>query len=160
MSITFVGFEEYKSHLNQLLTKYVTSCVDSSVWQCGLYIQCISVASIYMGGCLLVYPLLTKHIDSPNKQAVDLGAGSMAGLTAVALTYPLDTVRARLATQINTPGANGQQYKGVIDALVKIPRQDGMLYVLYDTAVCGFSPLSASCPYNLNSLLVAITTCV
>lgn len=96
-----------------------------------------------MGGCLLVYPLLTKHIDSPNKQAVDLGAGSMAGLTAVALTYPLDTVRARLATQINTPGAGGQQYKGVIDALVKIPRQDGM--VVCTVRHCGlrlFTPFS------------------
>lgn len=60
----------------------------------------------------------------------------MAGLTAVALTYPLDTVRARLATQINSPGAGGQQYKGVIDALVKIPQKDGMMGVLLGRVVC------------------------
>ena len=43
-------------------------------------------------------------------------AGSMAGVTAVFLTYPLDTIRARLAFQV----AGEVQYTGIVNAAVTI----------------------------------------
>jgi hypothetical protein len=71
-------------------------------------------------------------------------AGSAAGITAVALTYPLDLVRARLAMQENAKAQPHLQYRyrGVFDALVSIPRQEGpaALYRGISAAVVGVVP--------------------
>ena len=49
-------------------------------------------------------------------QADKFVAGSMAGVTAVAFTYPLDTIRARLAFQVT-----GEHiYTGIIHTAVSI----------------------------------------
>lgn len=45
-----------------------------------------------------------------------------------ALTYPLDTVRARLAMQ-HAGTSTGVAFKGVADALVGIARHDGMVVI-------------------------------
>lgn len=71
-------------------------------------------------------------------------AGSAAGITAVALTYPLDLVRARLAMQENAKNQAQlpYRYRGVFDALVSIPRQEGFraLYRGMSAAVVGVVP--------------------
>mmetsp|Transcript_1319 Transcript_1319/g.2198 ORF Transcript_1319/g.2198 Transcript_1319/m.2198 type:complete len:249 (+) Transcript_1319:562-1308(+) len=54
---------------------------------------------------------------------VNLTAGSLAGMTAVCLTYPLDLVRARLAKQ--DAGVKSAKYRNMFDALVKIPMEQG-----------------------------------
>ena len=55
-----------------------------------------------------------------------LGAGMSAGITAQLLTYPLDTVRARMKVNLGE-----RQYRSVPHALVAIGRKDGIvgLYV-------------------------------
>jgi len=55
-------------------------------------------------------------------------AGSLAGLTAVTITFPLDTIRARLAFQV--PGA-GERYLGIRHAGQEILRREGLSGGLY-----------------------------
>ena len=69
------------------------------------------------------------------KQAATLAAGSLGGVTAVILTYPLDLVRATMATPGNAHATMGE-------ALVSIYRERGAL-ALYSgvTATCfGVAP--------------------
>lgn len=58
--------------------------------------------------------LLEKH-----KHISKFFAGSSAGATAVMLTYPLDTIRARLAFQIS----GEHKYTGIVNAAVTIFKQ-------------------------------------
>ncbi|XP_013794130.1 graves disease carrier protein-like [Limulus polyphemus] len=59
-------------------------------------------------------------------------AGSMAGVTAVLCTYPLDIVRARLAFQV----AGDHMYNGILHTLVCIFKSEGGIRALYK----GLSP--------------------
>ncbi|GIY06118.1 graves disease carrier protein homolog [Caerostris darwini] len=59
-------------------------------------------------------------------------AGSTAGITAVAITYPLDVVRACLAFQIK----GEHVYSGIFDAFSRIIKKEGGMMNLYK----GFSP--------------------
>jgi hypothetical protein len=52
-------------------------------------------------------------------------AGSLAGLISDAVVHPLDTIRARLQTQISNNHAGTAQYRSATDALVKITRTEG-----------------------------------
>lgn len=67
----------------------------------------------------------TDVIADPTGQRVacNLCSGSMAGMTAVVATYPLDVVRARLAMQ--SYGKATTDYKGFLDALTRIPKEEG-----------------------------------
>ncbi|XP_013881595.1 solute carrier family 25 member 16 [Austrofundulus limnaeus] len=51
-----------------------------------------------------------------------LMAGSMAGMTAVICTYPLDVIRARLAFQVT----GDHRYSGIIDVFRSISHKEGM----------------------------------
>ncbi|XP_018016852.1 graves disease carrier protein homolog [Hyalella azteca] len=72
-------------------------------------------------------------------------SGSLAGVTAVFLTYPLDTVRARLAFQVE------KKYLGIFHAFATIVKEEGGVRALYrgfTPTVCGMIPyagLSFSC---------------
>ncbi|GAB5364260.1 hypothetical protein AAMO2058_000954600 [Amorphochlora amoebiformis] len=72
--------------------------------------------------------------------ASSLFAGSCAGLTAVACTYPLDTVRARMALQLE--GGANTAYRGVLDALFTISREEGIpaLYHGISATMIGVAP--------------------
>ncbi|XP_034945813.1 graves disease carrier protein-like [Chelonus insularis] len=62
----------------------------------------------------------TSHFDK-------FVAGSCAGVTAVTLTYPLDTIRARLAFQIS----GKHIYTGIVHTGVSIFKDEGGLTALY-----------------------------
>ncbi|RNA07235.1 graves disease carrier -like [Brachionus plicatilis] len=61
---------------------------------------------------------LNKKLFNHKSNSVinSLACGSLAGITAVSCTYPLDVVRSRLAFQFK----GEHVYKGIVDALVKI----------------------------------------
>mmetsp|Transcript_14214 Transcript_14214/g.38797 ORF Transcript_14214/g.38797 Transcript_14214/m.38797 type:complete len:311 (-) Transcript_14214:71-1003(-) len=69
------------------------------------------------------YKVYMRQLGLSNKNLVNLTAGSLAGITAVAFTYPLDLVRARLAKQ--NVGLKSRKYKNFLDALIKIPMEQG-----------------------------------
>lgn len=62
--------------------------------------------------------------DGQMTPVLRLWAGACAGIIGMSATYPLDMVRGRLTVQ----GGEGQvqQYKGIVDATVKIVRQVGI----------------------------------
>ena len=67
-------------------------------------------------------------------------AGAGAGLTAVLLTYPLDTIRARLAFQVT----GEHRYKGIAHAATSMLKEEGGVRALYR----GFLPtLMGMAPY-------------
>ncbi|CAH1723936.1 unnamed protein product [Chironomus riparius] len=67
-------------------------------------------------------------------------AGAGAGLTAVTLTYPLDTIRARLAFQVT----GEHRYNGIIHTATSILKEEGGVRALYR----GFLPtLMGMAPY-------------
>ncbi|KAK6626536.1 hypothetical protein RUM44_009009 [Polyplax serrata] len=73
-------------------------------------------------------------------------SGSSAGVTAVCLTYPLDTIRARLAFQVT----GEHVYKGIIHAALSIPKYEGGLRALYRgflPTLCGMIPYAGSSFY-------------
>jgi hypothetical protein len=71
---------------------------------------------------------------------IGLGAGSLAGVTAVCATYPLDVVRARMALQ--TEGIAQTSYRNMFDALVGVGRTEGAraLYRGLAATVVGAAP--------------------
>lgn len=73
------------------------------------------------------------------KHADKFFAGAGAGLTAVTLTYPLDTIRARLAFQIT----GNHKYTGIIHAATTMLKDEGGIRALYRGFVptlCGMVP--------------------
>lgn len=80
-----------------------------------------------------------------------LVAGSMAGMTAVLLTYPLDVIRARLAFQM----AGEIIYTGVVDAFrVMITREGGFraLYKGIVPTMIGMAPYAGLSFYSFETL--------
>ncbi|XBI76277.1 hypothetical protein VPH35_069536 [Triticum aestivum] len=91
----------------------------------------------------------------PNVQqgpVLDLVAGSIAGGTAVVSTYPLDLVRTKMAYQLQVKGAvslslrepTEQVYKGILDCLKTVYRQNGLkgLYRGMAPSLYGIFPYS------------------
>jgi len=60
--------------------------------------------------------------DEEESVFVHLSCGAGAGVTASALTNPLDVAKTRLQTQHDT----GKRYKGMVDALKTIGREEGV----------------------------------
>ncbi|XP_074648557.1 solute carrier family 25 member 16-like [Tubulanus polymorphus] len=71
--------------------------------------------------------ILMSQLRTSHPHLAQLVAGSMAGMTAVLGTYPLDMVRARLAFQVS----GEQVYSGIADAFQKIWKTEGGLPALY-----------------------------
>ncbi|XP_065883683.1 solute carrier family 25 member 16-like [Dysidea avara] len=72
------------------------------------------------------YKKLTKPYFSSKTQTNKILSGSLAGVTAVLCTYPLDLVRAKLAFQVDH-----KHYKGITHTLVTIVRNEGGVLSLY-----------------------------
>ncbi|XP_055630391.1 solute carrier family 25 member 16-like [Toxorhynchites rutilus septentrionalis] len=76
----------------------------------------------------------------PIKHSDKFVAGAGAGVTAVTLTYPLDTIRARLAFQVT----GEHRYNGIVHTAVSIFKTEGGIRALYR----GFVPtLMGMVPY-------------
>ncbi|RCV24602.1 hypothetical protein SETIT_5G098800v2 [Setaria italica] len=75
--------------------------------------------------------------DSNNVGVVRLLGGGLAGITAASVTYPLDVVRTRLATQKTT-----RYYKGIFHAVSTICRDEGVkgLYKGLGATLLGVGP--------------------
>ncbi|XP_037033083.1 graves disease carrier protein-like isoform X1 [Bradysia coprophila] len=84
-------------------------------------------------GAIIPSTLMIKHSDK-------FVAGAAAGVSAVFLTYPLDTIRARLAFQV----AGEHRYTGIAHTAVTIFKSEGGIRALYR----GFVPtLMGMVPY-------------
>lgn len=73
-------------------------------------------------------------------------SGSSAGVTAVCLTYPLDTIRARLAFQVT----GEHVYNGIFHAAISMFKLEGGFRALYRgflPTVCGMIPYAGSSFY-------------
>lgn len=82
------------------------------------------------------YKVALNECEIMPKEAATMAAGSAAGVTAVVLTYPLDLVRATMAT------SGGAHHSSMFSALVTIARERGV-GALYSgvTATCiGVAP--------------------
>ncbi|XP_014235625.1 graves disease carrier protein-like [Trichogramma pretiosum] len=86
----------------------------------------------------------TSHLDK-------FAAGACAGVTSVALTYPLDMIRARLAFQVT-----GQHvYSGITHTAICIFKEEGGLRALYRgfiPTVCGMIPYAGFSFYTFEQL--------
>lgn len=79
-----------------------------------------------------LYKKLFKTSFGPKSHSIKFFAGSLAGVTAVMFTYPLDVVRARLAFQVS-----GEHiYSGILDTISCIVKTEGGVRALYK----GLSP--------------------
>ncbi|XP_065336009.1 solute carrier family 25 member 16-like [Cloeon dipterum] len=91
-----------------------------------------------------------------NSHAGKFLAGSGAGVTAVTLTYPLDTIRARLAFQVT----GEHVYTGIVHTAVCIFKEEGGARALYRgflPTLCGMVPyagLSFYCFEHLKFLFM------
>ncbi|XP_066594859.1 solute carrier family 25 member 16-like isoform X2 [Prorops nasuta] len=94
----------------------------------------------YLGDLFQSYSHIDKFI-----------AGSAAGVTAVTLTYPLDTIRARLAFQVT-----GEHiYSGIAHTAISIFKQEGGVKALYRgflPTICGMIPYAGFSFYTFERL--------
>ncbi|XP_011874024.1 PREDICTED: graves disease carrier protein homolog isoform X1 [Vollenhovia emeryi] len=76
------------------------------------------------------YERYKKHLEGSFEQSSHINgflAGAAAGVTAAASTYPLDTIRARLAFQVTS----NTLYSGIKHAAVRMLKEEGGLRALY-----------------------------
>ena len=105
-------FALYKGNFAQMIRIFPYAAIQFTTFE--LYKQ-------YLGGLFGKHTHLDKFV-----------AGSAAGVTAVTLTYPLDTIRARLAFQVT-----GEHiYTGIIHTGITIFKKEGGISALYK----GFVP--------------------
>ncbi|XP_069124414.1 solute carrier family 25 member 16-like [Argopecten irradians] len=99
-----------------------------------------------------LYKQALRHLHSEgNVHLIRLTSGSLAGLTAVLCTYPLDMVRARLAFQVS-----GEHiYTGLVDAFRSIRFHEGGVPALYRGMVptlLGMVPYAGISFYSFETL--------
>lgn len=98
-----------------------------------------------------MYKSLSSVALGPKSHVAKFLSGSMAGVTAVTLTYPLDMVRARLAFQVT-----GQHvYTGIYHTVTTIVKQEGGvrgLYRGYTPTIMGMIPYAGLSFYCFESL--------
>jgi hypothetical protein len=127
--IMFQIQKESQGSIIQLVTKVLQREGPMSFWKGNL----ASVTRVipYMGIQFVSYERYKAFakltLGSANPTIASLLAGSGAGLTAVAATYPLDTVRARMAMQAESGSANPEAAKrGMWQTLTHVFRMEGV----------------------------------
>ncbi|ODN05545.1 Graves disease carrier protein [Orchesella cincta] len=96
------------------------------------------------------FEMYKKLLGGEKSHIGRFAAGSAAGVTAVALTYPLDTIRARLAFQVT----GEHVYNGIYSCAVHIFREEGGVRALYRgfvPTVCGMIPYAGLSFYCFES---------
>lgn len=85
-----------------------------------------------------VYTLCDKTIliQMQDEKARRFMSGAFGGAVSMTLTYPLETTRSRLSLQLNS-----SHYRGLIDALRTIPRND--LFRGLQMSIMGYAPFNA-----------------
>ncbi|XP_046687130.1 graves disease carrier protein-like [Homalodisca vitripennis] len=86
-----------------------------------------------------LYKKWSAVLLGPNSHIGKFLAGSSAGVTAVLFTYPLDTIRARLAFQV----AGEHVYTGIVHTGLCMYQQEGGFRALYRgfvPTICGMIP--------------------
>lgn len=78
----------------------------------------------YMGLNFGIYDTLTRGDKSVGLSAY---AGSIAGALSKLLIYPIDTVKRRLQAQAFYSGDTTSPYKGMLDCVTRIAREEGFL---------------------------------
>lgn len=71
--------------------------------------------------------LSNEETAANNKGAVSFLAGGMSGMTASAVTYPLDLARGRITGKLAASGGGGKAYTGIVSTLVLTVREEGVL---------------------------------
>jgi hypothetical protein len=97
--------------------------------------------------CVRIFPQLSinyavfrktkKHSQKyiQNKNILNFSSGVLSGFTSMLITYPLETTRTYLSLQTNK-----NKYKGIFDALIKIPNKQ--LYQGFRMSMYGFGAFS------------------
>ena len=97
--------------------------------------------------CVRIFPQLSinyavfrktkKHSQKyiQNKNILNFSSGVLSGFTSMLITYPLETTRTYLSLQTNK-----NKYKGIFDALIKIPNKQ--LYQGCRMSMYGFGAFS------------------
>ena len=97
--------------------------------------------------CVRIFPQLSinyavfrktkKHAQKyiQNKNILNFSSGVLSGFTSMMITYPLETTRTYLSLQTNK-----NKYKGIFDALIKIPNKQ--LYQGCRMSMYGFGAFS------------------
>ncbi|CAL8097186.1 unnamed protein product [Orchesella dallaii] len=96
------------------------------------------------------FEMYKKLLGGEESHIGRFAAGSAAGVTAVALTYPLDTIRARLAFQVT----GEHVYNGIYSCAAHIFREEGGIRALYRgfiPTVCGMIPYAGLSFYCFES---------
>lgn len=98
-----------------------------------------------------VYKQFLCRTLGPKSHIAKFLSGSLAGVTAVTLTYPLDMVRARLAFQVS----GEHRYTGIVHTVTSIFKQEGGLRALYrgyTPTIMGMIPYAGLSFYCFESL--------
>ncbi|KAL5018007.1 hypothetical protein ScPMuIL_003729 [Solemya velum] len=97
------------------------------------------------------YKEIIKSLNDHHPHLTKLCAGSLAGLTAIFFTYPLDVVRARIAFQVK----GDQLYLGLVDAVKTMVYVEGGIKSLFRGIVpsmLGMAPYAGLSFYSFETL--------
>ena len=116
------------TNMRHLLSSLITNEGPLSMWKgnSAAVIRVIPYTALQFTAFEHFSVILSSRQQSPSdidKTMRAIGAGSMAGCVACALTYPLDMVRARMALQ--NEGLAATRYTGVFNAVTSIARSEG-----------------------------------
>jgi hypothetical protein len=87
------------------------------------------------------YGITDTPTDQPLPGYLSFLAGGMSGMTATALTYPLDLARGRISGKLKVQGKE-QHYKGIFTTIIMTAKEEGLvaLYKGITPTVLGAMP--------------------
>ncbi|ETW04432.1 hypothetical protein H310_04708 [Aphanomyces invadans] len=92
----------------------------------GTQFACFESAKVYMTSHR--WPSWRWHEEKQSLETLDyLVVGCVAGAIAQIVAYPFDTVKKRLQAQAFGAGGQQRMYRGMVDCLVRVVRNEGVL---------------------------------